>query len=121
MKQSRCFASNLTTEYEGRIEVDAVFLQRGGITMMYGAQGLTNQRRCLERAFNTEETASVRLGNTLVQFVHDRLRDSKVAGGHQNEYAIARTLERVHLTKSVDVINTGVGARVRKKDEAGIE
>ena len=47
-----------------------------------------------------------------------RLAGGEIARGHQHDHAFARTLEHRQLAKRADVVDSGVGARVREKDQA---
>ncbi|BBU68446.1 hypothetical protein ICHIJ1_23180 [Fluviibacter phosphoraccumulans] len=49
------------------------------------------------------------------------LGDGQITGRHHHDDAVTRSFDQAHLTKGADLIDTGVGTRVRQKNKAGIE
>ena len=53
--------------------------------------------------------------------VDHRLGDAEITRGHQHQHAVVSVLEGGHFPKGIDLIDAGVGARIRQHHKTGVD
>ena len=77
------------------------------------ANGLADQACGFKHIGRVPQRAVGFVTGLRLQQLHDRLADRQIARSHQHDGALACDFEYGHFTKTVDQIDTGIGARIR--------
>jgi hypothetical protein len=119
------FALDLAAEDQRHIEVDPGVLQRVGIAVVHPAHRGAQHPRGIEHAACVPDADRLAVLVVLElldlqDFTHG-LRDRQVAGREQHHEAVVVAFVDDHLAKGADLVQAGVGARVRQEHQSGVQ
>ena len=106
---------------EGEIELDVGGNERRLLGLVHGADGAADALRPLKHRGGVEQRlalAGLVVLDAFLQKAEHGLAERKIAGGGDRHDALARHREGVQLAEDRDVVEPGIGARVRDHDQA---
>jgi hypothetical protein len=112
----------MSAENERRIESQVGLFKVSLVATLDVSHGVRNETGHVEHRTSGPQVGRPLLRiSPLPEHVDDRLRSRKVSGAEQDEHAIARSLEDRHLGERGEVVDRGMGARVRREDDSVVE
>src|SRR6185369_6526857 len=118
-EQARAFRADLPADNERGVEADLVFLKIRAVAQLDVAHRVRDQPRDVEHGLRAPQ-ASAGIA-ALVQYADHGLGARQVAGAEQDDDAVALALVHRHLAELGEIVDAGVGARIRGENNALVE
>ncbi len=97
------------------VEVVAVALERGAVEIRNLTNGFADLARgFVHRVRLSKAFAGIEAG---AEQIHHRLAEREAAARQDDEDALIRLDERVHFARHVEIVESGVGARIGRHDQ----
>ncbi len=120
-KQAQPLAGNLPADDKRCVEADLVFLHIFTVAPLNVSHCIRYQHRSIEHGLRAPQIIIHASRATLVQHTDHSLCSGKLSGTQQYDDAVAATLEYRHLAELRKVIDAGIRARVRRKNQSLVE